>query len=152
MIIFLKEFYANLQSGNNAFLKDYGWGDFRKFWSRTANYPFLNVFSDTKNFEKGLTTINLTISVADIVREDDSNLEYVEDTTLQLLRDVYNVTFIKLKEHGLRVGDFADVRFFKANGGDVVAGHSMTLSISIFEGSDLCNNILNFEFLTCNDI
>jgi|SRR5690625_178837 len=152
MILYIKEFYKALQEANKPHLQDFGWGDFHKFWSDGARYPFLNVFSSSKNFEKGFTRISLTISIMDIVRENDSNLDNVEDKTLAILRDVYNITKSNLgnKKH-IKVGEIANIEFFKTRGGDVVAGHTMSLDVTFFDSSGLCETILLTKDFCCKN-
>lgn len=146
MIKFLIDFFASIQVDNKDVISAFQWGDFYKAWSSgTASYPFLNAFANTKPFKKGMTTIDLTVSISDIVREDESNLNDVENSTLELLRDVYNLMRQNLPENLISISDNATSTFFVNNGGDNVAGHFLTVSIDIFEGSDLCNNILKLN-------
>ena len=143
MIKFLEAFFQSIKDDNPDIIGGVGWGSFHKFWSGgKISYPFLNAFSINKGFQKGLTSVDITITIADMVRQDESNLVEVENSTLQLIRDVYNIMKLKMSDSNIRVAENAQPTFFHNNGGDNVAGHHMNLTVSVFEGADLCNNLL----------
>lgn len=143
MIYFLKNLFKQLQENNTESIKGFGWGDFHKFWSNGCNYPFLNVFSAQKAINGSWITLSLVISVMDVVRDDDTNLDEVENKTLAIIRDIYNLMKVNLTQQGIKVEDVANIDFFNTRGGDAVAGHTMHVNIRIFNGSDLCATLLN---------
>jgi hypothetical protein len=146
MILFLDNFLKKIATDNPLIFGGYGWGDFYKKWSGgTIEYPYLNAFSLNKTMNKGLTILDITLSVCDIVREDESNLLEVENSTLNTIRDVYNLFKIELNKSNYTISENINATFFTNRGGDNVAGHYVVIQVSYFQGLDLCNNVVKIN-------
>ena len=148
MILKINNILNKIYRQNSSVFGGYGWGDFYKKWSGCdISYPYLNAFSLNKRFEKGLSIVDVTVSVSDIIRENESNILEVENSTFAILRDLLNLLNSELKKHDMLISGNTNLTFFTNRGGDNVAGHYAVISISQFDGLDTCNNILTL----CNE-
>lgn len=127
MIKDINSFFEGFQQANSLKLVSHHWGDFWNAWSsRLLRYPNITTYSVTKGItNKKVDTYDVTVTISDMVRNDDSNLIDVENSTLQICRDVFDA----MRVHFSIVNSSVSIRFFRQSGGDVVAGHTFVVTV-----------------------
>jgi hypothetical protein len=118
----------------------YFWGsifDYTK--TNEIVYPLINAYYPTGNITGNLTSVQLYIECSDKVYKDRSNLNDTESDTLQVLKDFYNV--IKRSNRWNRIArvDSATISKFWERSADEIAGHTMVLSLTLFDTTSICN-------------
>lgn len=126
----LHSYFGRLQKANPERLASFHWGDWWKAWSeRTLVYPNITVYSLNKSFDGKLDTVEVTITISDMIRDDEKNLLDVEHSTHLLCRNVFD----NLRRNGAFASadkQSTSLRFFKNAGGDYVAGHTFTVRLT----------------------
>jgi hypothetical protein len=126
--------------------------------SEVISYPLMNCFYPSGSMANNTTPVQLYIEISDKVYKDRSNLNDTESDTLQVCRDIFNI--INRSPRWARICriDSASFTKFWERTADEVAGHTLILSITLFDSNSTCNIPLNdYDFdgtfaSTCADV
>ena len=119
---------------------DYFWGSiFDYTQTREITYPLINCYYPSGSLNKNLTQIQLYIECSDKVYKDRSNLNDTESDTLQVLRDFHNVMLRSTRWNRIARLESATVSKFWERSADEIAGHTMIVSLTLFDTTSICN-------------
>lgn len=121
-------------------VNDYFWGSiFDYTQTREITYPLINCYYPSGSLNKNLTQIQLYIECSDKVYKDRSNLNDTESDTLQVLRDFHNVMLRSTRWNRIARLESATVSKFWERSADEIAGHTMIVSLTLFDTTSICN-------------
>jgi hypothetical protein len=146
MTFTLNQLEAILRSfaNQNYFVKEYQYGNFLDAISQKDTlYPLVVCDFLNGSFDKVQTDIQIVVTVADRVLNDESNLLEVQSDTLQICRDAY----VELSNYKNQF-QVTSVNFqrFVEKSGDVLSGYVVTftlklLDVACYDGMPLNNKV-----------
>jgi len=125
-------------------LHSYYWGSLLdSVMASQITYPLMNCFYPSGTMANNTTPIQLYIEISDKVYKDRSNLNDTESDTLQVCRHIFNIINRSPRWNRIARIESASFSKFWERAADEVAGHTLILSITIFDTNSTCNIPLN---------
>jgi len=131
--------YLTAIAQQHALVKNWNWSEPEWILSQwDLTYPF--VFYSPLNYriEQGLTTITVQMVVMDLLRSDESNLNYLWSDTFEITHDIIS----KIDYDGIYWITTSSVEPFKSKRqNDSVAGQIATFQLTLQKPMNSCNYV-----------